>query len=227
MKAFALLLATFCVSPALAQSDSGSITGPVEVRVGERLILKSDEAGEWDLGALPDSQYMIVDGGKTVCVWTLRSRTIRVVLVVARTNEGEGVTLVKSVHLVEVKGKPVGPIPDPDPDDVEGDAKAVYDLLMKSRPPKGESGDLADNYFDIAVRLASGDLKADAVMAKTVELNRADVKDRDKWLPFFTAMQSFLSERGFAGDGSKKSAADYQSTWMSIGGGLRAYSKRK
>ncbi len=206
-------------SPLLAE-----IEGPEEVDVGEKLILRSSEGGEWDLGSVPKSRYEVFDDGKVVCVWTVHRESIRAILVVGVASES-GVTLTKYVHEVAVKGTGPNP-PDPKPDELTGDAKAVYDLLQKSNPPTGEASELADNYFDIASRLAAGDMKASEVMPKTVELNRSDVSDREKWVPFFTAMQDFLSGRGFEGDGTKKNAAEYQALWMQIGGGLRAYAKK-
>jgi hypothetical protein len=229
-----LLLPSLLFQPMIAEAAESEISGPAQIDVGSKLILRSDVAGSWDVGNLDADRYEIFDDGRTLAVWTARPQKLRVILVTAEVGEDGHVQYWKSVHLCQVKGS--GPMPPPDPDDdddpepppLTGLAKDVFDLCTQHNVDKAEAAKLAENYSDIAAELAAGELSTGDAVRATVKLNRKvtgepGTDSYQRWLPFFKDLNSPLQE--MSNQNKLETVQHYQTAWLSIGGGLRSYAK--
>jgi hypothetical protein len=229
-----------------------AIIGPPTVRLGDKLVLRSDpslDAGSWDI-SLPADRVEYFPGA--VCIWPERAGMIRSVLTVATVEVREGKAVVTSYqkfeHVTTVSGGSPGPgrPSDPGPGDpadpggggqVPGDyeglrgytQQAVQTLIPAGADRRVESAVFAGLFMAIAGRAALGKYPNVAALQADHALERKKIQDRMTparlalWGPVFQAGGPIANKLDALGRAGKlATVAEVQLAWVAIGVGLAA-----
>ena len=216
--ALAIVAVALMTTPrAEAQQVQAVIVGPKESAAGDLIILDASQSS----GAVA-YRWLLVNSGKTFlpiddglrCVFASGAAGKYIfVLVVAGTDNNQRLVVSMAEHVVAIgvvpDPDPPGPIPPlpPDPtvpDGAYGLTKFVYS--QRAKMPQDDLGRLAlfaTNYDEVAAKLidpAGGYLSIAVAKLDIKTKNQVDVDgNREKWLPFFEALEGEMQRLNAAG----------------------------
>lgn len=248
VKRFAAVLLVLLVPIASQAQDEAAradlpipvIIGPNSAEPGDLVVLDASESSGqfFDWAVIPELSndrltILPIESGRK-CILVSVPGTYTVVLAVATQ---DGIALKK--HTVTVRGstprpdnpRPDNPRPRPDnPDDLtpvpppDGEYKlAAFVLSIADKmPDKSKASSFAQAFDSVASEAAAGALRTPAqIDSATADANRKVISgdSRERWLPFFTALNEKLN--GLSKSGDLRSVDDYVTAWGEIADGFR------
>lgn len=195
----------------------GEIEGPTDVDAGGKIVLRSDVAGIWDLGLVPQERYEVSDDRKSCYIWAARPERIRVLLVCCDAETEP----TKVIHHIVVGNAPQ-PGPMPLPDGKYKLAKFAKDAVKDC--PATHAATWAACYREVAAAVVSGKVRSKAALQKAqVDALRKAIPDdteRNTWRPFAVALATKLKALEDADE--MTTLQDYTVAWVEIATGLEA-----
>ena len=211
------LLEVNAVTAALLLLLCGEIEGPTDVDAGGKIVLRSDVAGIWGLGAVPEERYEVSEDRKSCYIWAPRPERIRVLLVCCDAETEP----TKVIHHIVVGNAPQpGPMPLPD-----GKYKlAQFAKDTAKNCPTKHAATWAACYREVAAAVVSGKVRSKAALQKAqVDALRKAIPDdteRNTWRPFAVALATKLKSLEDADE--MTTLQDYTTAWVEIATGLEA-----
>lgn len=195
----------------------GEIEGPTDVDAGGKIVLRSDVAGIWDLGPVPEERFEVSEDRKSCYIWAPRPERIRVLLVCCDAETEP----TKVIHHIVVGNAPQpGPMPLPD-----GKYKlAQFAKDTAKNCPTKHAATWAACYREVAAAVVSGKVRSKAALQKAqVDALRKAIPDdteRNTWQPFAVALGAKLKALEDADE--MTTLQDYTAAWVEIATGLEA-----